>query len=123
MTASRKKSRKQKLLLVLFGALCGLLLTEVFLRVTGYSAPLFYGPDYYCGIALRPNISGTYQREGRNYVSINSAGLRDREHSTTKAPDTIRIALLGDSYSEALQAPLEQTFWWLLQPIWIVELA
>ena len=114
MTASRKKSRKQKLLLVLFGALCGLLLTEVFLRVTGYSAPLFYGPDYYCGIALRPNISGTYQREGRNYVSINSAGLRDREHSTAKAPDTIRIALLGDSYSEALQAPLEQTFWWLL---------
>src|SRR2546423_9571966 len=115
MTASRKKSRKQKLLLVLFGALCGLLLTEVFLRVTGYSAPLFYGPDYYCGIALRPNISGTYQREGRNYVSINSAGLRDREHSTAKAPDTIRIALLGDSYCEALQAPLEQTFWWLLQ--------
>lgn len=115
MTASRKKSRKQKLLLVLFGTLCGLLLTEVFLRVTGYSAPLFYGPDYYCGVALRPNISGTYQREGRNYVSINSAGLRDLEHSTTKAPDTIRIALLGDSYCEALQVPLEQTFWWLLQ--------
>lgn len=115
MTASRKKSRKQKLLLVLFGVLCGLLLAEVFLRVIGYSAPLFYGPDYYCGVALRPNISGTYQREGRNYVSINSAGLRDLEHSTTKAPDTIRIALLGDSYCEALQVPLEQTFWRLLQ--------
>src|SRR5947207_14365958 len=97
MTASRKKSRKQKLLLVLFGALCGLLLTEVFLRVTGYSAPLFYGPDYYCGIALRPNISGAYQREGRNYVSINSGGLRDLDHSNNKASDPIRIGFAGNS--------------------------
>jgi lysophospholipase L1-like esterase len=116
MTATpRKKTRKQKLLLILFGLVFGLLLTEVFLRVVGYSAPLFYEPDYYRGVALRPNIAGTYQREGRNYVSINSAGLRDREHAIVKPPDTIRIALLGDSYCEALQVPLEQTFWWLLQ--------
>ncbi|HYW73321.1 MAG TPA: SGNH/GDSL hydrolase family protein [Pyrinomonadaceae bacterium] len=110
-----KKSRKQKLLLVLLGIGCGLLLTEVFLRVAGYSAPLFYGPDYERGIALRPNIAGTYQREGRNNVSINSAGLRDREHPLAKPPGTIRIALLGDSYCEALQVPMAQTFWWLLQ--------
>jgi len=111
----RKKTRRQKFLLVLFGVGFGLLLTEVFLRVVGYSAPLFYEPDYYRGVVLRPNVAGTYQREGRNYVSINSAGLRDREHSIAKPSDTIRIALLGDSYCEALQVPLEQTFWWLLQ--------
>ena len=64
---------------------------------------------------LRPGVAGTYQREGRNYVSINSAGLRDREHAIAKPPDTVRIALLGDSYCEALQVPLEQTFWWQLQ--------
>jgi len=115
MTTPRKKSRRQKLLLILFGLFCGLLLTEIFLRVAGYSAPLFYEPDYYRGVALRPNIAGTYQREGRNYVSINSAGLRDREHAIAKPADTIRIALLGDSYCEALQVPMEQTFWWLLQ--------
>lgn len=112
---TRKQARRRKLLLVLVGVVFGLLLTEVFLRVVGYSAPLFYEPDYYRGVALRPNIAGTYQREGRNYVSINSAGLRDREHSLTKPADTIRIALLGDSYCEALQVPMEQTFWWLLQ--------
>jgi len=116
MTATtRKKNRRKKLLLVLIGLAFGLLLTEVFLRVVGYSAPLFYGPDYYRGVVLRPGIAGTYQREGRNYVSINSAGLRDREHAIAKPPDTIRIALLGDSYCEALQVPLEQTFWWQLQ--------
>jgi lysophospholipase L1-like esterase len=112
---ARKQSRRLKLLLVLFGLVFGLLLTEIFLRVVGYSAPLFYEPDYYRGVTLRPNIAGTYQREGRNYVSINSAGLRDREHSLAKPANTFRIALLGDSYSEALQVPMEQTFWWLLQ--------
>jgi hypothetical protein len=116
MTApTRKNTRRKKIVLVLLGLAFGLLLTEVFLRVIGYSAPLFYGPDNYRGVVLRPNVSGTYQREGRNYVSINSAGLRDREHTIAKPPDTVRIALLGDSYCEALQVPLEQTFWWQLQ--------
>ena len=110
-----RKSRQRKLLLVLFGVVFGLLMTEIFLRVAGYSAPLFYAPDYTRGVALRPNVGGTYQSEGHSYVSINTAGLRDREHSLAKPPNTIRIALLGDSYCEALQLPLEQTFWWLLQ--------
>ena len=112
---SISKSRKLKFLLLLFGLGFGLLLTEIFLRVIGYSAPLLYQPDYYRGVVLRPNIAGTYQREGRNYVSFNSAGLRDREHTIAKPANTVRIALLGDSYCEALQVPLEQTFWWLLQ--------
>ncbi|HYX27985.1 MAG TPA: SGNH/GDSL hydrolase family protein, partial [Pyrinomonadaceae bacterium] len=111
----RKKSRRAKLLLSLLSIVFGLTLTEIFLRVAGYSAPLFYQPDYYRGVALRPNIAGTYQREGRNFVSINSAGLRDREHELAKPANTIRIALLGDSYCEALQVPIEQTFWWQLQ--------
>jgi len=115
MSKLKKTSRKRKLLLVLFGVIFGLLMTEVFLRVIGYSAPLFYTPDYFRGVGLRPNVAGTYQREGRNYVQINSAGLRDREHSIAKPANTIRIALLGDSYCEGLQVPLEQTFWWLLQ--------
>ena len=115
MTPKPHRSRKRKILLVLFGVVFGLLMTEIFLRVAGYSAPLFYMPDNFRGVALRPNVAGTYQREGRNYVRINSAGLRDREHSRLRPANTIRVALLGDSYCEALQLPLEQTFWWLLQ--------
>lgn len=116
MTATRRKnSRRKKLLLVLFGLGFGLLLTEIFLRIVGYSAPLFYQSDQFLGATLRPNIAGSYIREGRSFVSINSAGLRDREHTIAKPPNTFRIALLGDSYCEALQVPIEQTFWWQLQ--------
>ena len=116
MTKHRKRNFvKKKLLLILFGLLVGCLLTEVFLRVIGYSYPIFYATDYYRGFALRPGIEGHYQREGESYVRINSDGQRDREHAKTKPPDTVRIAVLGDSFAEAMHVPTEQTFWSLLE--------
>ena len=106
---------KKKLLLILFGLLVGCLLTEVFLRVIGYSYPIFYTTDYYRGFALRPGLEGHYQREGESYVRINSDGQRDRERAKAKPPDTVRIAVLGDSFAEAMHVPMEQTFWSLLE--------
>ena len=41
-------------------------------------------------------------------------GLRDYEHTINKPSDTIRIAILGDSYSEARSVNLEETFWFKL---------
>ena len=111
----RRSTFRQKLYLVLFGLLFGLLLCEIFLRVTGYSYPIFYATDYYRGFSLRPGIEGHYQREGESYVRINSDGQRDREHAKTKPPDTVRIAVLGDSFAEAMHVPMEQTFWSLLE--------
>jgi hypothetical protein len=113
--ARRKGSFRQKLYLVLFGLLFGLLFCEIFLRVIGYSYPIFYATDYYRGFALRPGIEGHYQREGESYVRINGDGQRDREHAKTKPPDTVRIAVLGDSFAEAMHVPMEQTFWSLLE--------
>src|SRR5207253_4628700 len=46
---------------------------------------------------------------------VNSEGLRDREHSKTKPPNTLRIAILGDSMTEALQVPVQYTFWHILE--------
>ena len=111
----RPRNLKKKLLLVSFGLLFGLLMSEIFLRVIGYSYPLFYTTDYYRGFALQPGVEGHYQREGESYVRINSDGLRDREHAKTKPADTVRIAVLGDSFSEAMHVPMEQTFWSLLE--------
>jgi hypothetical protein len=111
----RKDTLRKKLYLILFGLLFGLLLCEIFLRVIGYSYPIFYATDYYRGFALRPGIEGLYEKEGKSYVRINSDGLRDREHPKAKPTGTIRIALLGDSYAEALQAPVEQVFWSILE--------
>jgi hypothetical protein len=111
----RPRNLKKKLLLVTFGLLFGLLMSEIFLRVIGYSYPLFYTTDYYRGFALQPGVEGHYQREGESYVRINSEGLRDREHLKAKPGDTVRVAVLGDSFSEAMHVPMEQTFWSLLE--------
>src|SRR6266516_4100591 len=111
----RPRNLKKKFLLVTFGLLFGLLMSEIFLRVIGYSYPLFYTTDYYRGFALHPNVEGQYQPEGRSHVRIHSEGLRDREHTKAKPANTNRIAVLGDSFVEAMHVPMEQTFWWLLQ--------
>jgi hypothetical protein len=111
----RPRNLKKKLLLVTFGLLFGLVMSEVFLRVIGYSYPLFYTTDAYRGFALQPGVEGHYQREGESYVRINSDGLRDRERPKAKLADTVRIAVLGDSFSEAMHVPMEQTFWFLLE--------
>lgn len=100
-----------KFVFVCFGILTGLLLGELALRVAGYSYPEFYQIDLQRGYSLRPGVSGWYSKEGSSYVQINSDGLHDREHSLAKAPDTLRIAIIGDSYPEALQVPMQAAFW------------
>jgi lysophospholipase L1-like esterase len=109
------KQFRAKLALILFGLLMGLTIAELGLRVAGYSYPGFYMPDATRGHALIPNMEGWYRKEGAAYVRINSAGQRDRERTKTKPPDTIRIAVIGDSYAEAFQVPVEEAFWSIME--------
>ncbi|HEV2827840.1 MAG TPA: SGNH/GDSL hydrolase family protein [Pyrinomonadaceae bacterium] len=113
MTRKRSRASKPiaKLVVVLMGFLLGGVIVEIALRVAGYSYPEFYKRDEVCGVSLRPGAEGWYRREGEAYVRINSDGLRDQEHSLTKAPGTFRIAVIGDSYCEAFSVPLEHAFW------------
>lgn len=46
---------------------------------------------------------------------INQYGWRDRDWSIAKPPQTVRIAVLGDSFVEAIQVEQEQTFWALAE--------
>ncbi|HEV7396306.1 MAG TPA: SGNH/GDSL hydrolase family protein [Pyrinomonadaceae bacterium] len=103
-----------KLGLILFGLLFGLLVAEIALRVVGYSYPEFYQPDEARGYALRPGMEGWYRKEGTAYIRINSDGLRDQEHAKAKPEGTFRIAVIGDSYPEALPVNLEDAFWTIL---------
>jgi len=102
------------LLLVIGAIVMAALLAEGLLRLIGYSSPVLYRADPCCGASLRPGAEGLWSREGRDYVVINSRGLRDREHSLRKPAGTLRIAVLGDSYTEALQLPMEQAWWSVL---------
>jgi hypothetical protein len=105
--------RKRGISLALFFGGCGFafLLGETILRVFGISYPYFYIPDQITGYSHKPGAEGLWHKEGNAYIRINSAGLRDREHDLKKPPKTFRMAVLGDSYAEAMQLPMAQTFW------------
>jgi lysophospholipase L1-like esterase len=108
---SRKKRFFLKFALLFISLVIALTFTEIALRIINYSFPTFYSPDEYRGYVLTPRIEGWYRKEGESYVKINSDGLRDIEHAKQKPANTLRIAIIGDSYAEALQVPLEKAFW------------
>jgi hypothetical protein len=111
----RSKELGLRLLLLLGSLTVCIGLTEIALRIAGVSYPcFFYTVDRWRGGALMPGARGWYRDEGRAFIEINMDGLRDREHAIDKDGDVFRIAVLGDSYAEALQVPLEQTFWSVL---------
>ncbi len=102
-------------MLFLAGVVVALLIAEVGLRLSGFSHFNPYIVDRDVGFSLRPNAAGWWRKEGLTYVRINSQGLRDREHALAKPPDTIRIAVLGDSFAEAFQVPMENAFWAVME--------
>ena len=108
-------SRRARLLALLTSTVLALLVAEMALRIAGVSYPNFYGPDARRGWALLPGASGWWTKEGRAWVRINGDGMRDEEHPVPKPPGEVRIAFLGDSCTESLQVPQEQTFWKLLE--------
>ena len=106
-----------RLLLVTISVVVAVVLAELALRATGFSYywALYKRPDPARGWAPPPGTEAWQRLEGRALVQINSAGFRGREHATDKPPKTLRIAVLGDSFTEAVQVPVEETFWALLE--------
>jgi len=119
IVAAKRRQRLRLLLarflLIIGGVIAALLIVEVGLRISGFNYFNPYIVDQDLGYSLRPGADGWWTREGLTYVKINSQGFRDREHSIAKPPDTFRIAILGDSFAEAFQVPLEKTFWSVIE--------
>ncbi len=88
---------------------------ELGLRVMGITHPVFYQTDEHRGFGLRPGFRGWWITEGRSFISVNSDGFRDREHPVEKPASVYRIAVLGDSFTEAMSVPAEQAFWSVLE--------
>jgi hypothetical protein len=120
---SKLKNFGVNLGLTLAGLFMGVIIGELGLRavkIEGYpkigdfvdSAPTrFHTSDPNLGWKLKPGVSGEWNGEGASLVQVNSEGLRDREHTKAKPPNTLRVAVLGDSFTEAIHVPVEQTFW------------
>jgi hypothetical protein len=86
--------------------LLGLLVCEIGLRGAGISYPIVYQIDGNLGASLRSGAEGLWKSESETYIRINSTGLRDREHDRVKPAQSLRIAVLRDSFAEAVQVPL-----------------
>lgn len=104
-------SRRHNLILLGATVVIGLALAEAGLRLAGVSYPEFHRLDETVGWSPRPGMKGLWTVEGRAYLSINAEGFRDDPHPLAKAEGVFRIAVLGDSFTEARAVPKEKTFW------------
>ena len=103
-----------KIAAIFFLFAVGLVLSELSLRLIERVMPINLVPtafDERFGLTNWPGYSGCYDGEGFSCYSINSRGWRDEDHEIEKPEGKFRIAVIGDSYVEALQVPLEDTFW------------
>jgi hypothetical protein len=87
------------------------LFLEAGLRIAGAEfEPQLYEASRERGWTLRAAASGVLSAETRQTVRINRHGFRDRERNFEKPAGTFRVAVLGNSWTEALQVPLEKTY-------------
>lgn len=87
--------------LVVASLLFGLLLIELMLRLLGWSFPLFAQPDRDLGWSFRPGLSGWSTHENTAHVRMNRFGFRGPDWSGLPESQTIRIAMLGDSFLDS----------------------
>jgi hypothetical protein len=95
--------------LIVFGFALALIVADAGIRIANHWFPYFYCYDDYRGWGLEPGASGFYSREGESSVRINDDGFRGPDYSKSKPADTIRVAVLGDSYVQAIQVPENET--------------
>jgi len=99
------------LLIVAVASLVGIALFEIVLHTVGFSAPIWYRPDTHLGWTLRPGVTALQTKEGRALIESSVSGWRDQDHPLEKPAGVYRIAVLGDSYAEAMQVERGETFW------------
>jgi lysophospholipase L1-like esterase len=107
---TRGGQRIAGLLLATFGIGMAAMVMEAGVRLLHLVPDRFWEYDDRLGTRLIPDKAGWWTQEDHEFrvpVRINSVGLRDRERTLDKPPGVKRVLLIGDSYVEALQVPLE----------------
>ncbi len=102
-------------MLACFGVAVAFLIGEIVVRLAGLAPANFYTYDAHLGWAMEPGAGGWQEQEGRAYLQVNRDGFRGPDYLRQKPVDTLRIAVLGDSVTEAQQVPYEDTFCVIIQ--------
>lgn len=107
---SRRRILGMRVVAVCMGLVAAVGIAELTLRIAGIGFPNFYTPDEVCGVRLRRSTSGVWTKEGHGNVSLNSLGFRGSAVSVKRRVNVCRIAVIGDSFIEALQVDDSTTF-------------
>ena len=94
-------------------------LAEIALRLFPIPGIIFhnYYYDPVTGGKYYPNSAVMFRGDDGILIrrGVNSFGFPDVEHAIDAPPGTLRIGFFGDSYVEALQVPIEETFFRLIE--------
>ncbi len=114
-----------KILLALTGIALPILALEVVIRLLGIAPPPVPNPNIWqsdpiLGWKHQPNSGGIFYSSYNEYqtdVQINALRLRDDAALTGYdiPPEKLRVLVLADSFGEALQVPLKDTFFKQMQ--------
>lgn len=116
MSASTPKQKRlaNNIIFSIAVILSFILILEITLRITHlFGAKIAWtSPDPILGYTFKPGQEYWSKNENNHPVSgnINKFGWRDKEWTLEKPKNTYRIAVLGDSFVEALQVESEFTF-------------
>ena len=111
------KKLVQKAFLVFFGLFLIFVILEIGMRLAGKTHLGINAKDPENGfITFKPNSNLTIKSECfDNIVKTNSIGFHSSEYSKEKPKNVFRIAVVGDSFTEAIQVPLKKTYFSILE--------
>jgi hypothetical protein len=113
--ARRRPARRLRRLggKLLLAAVVGLVALELGLRLLGVQVPMRRIWRWHAALGWTqiPSAAFDYEVDGRPvHLEFNALGFRDGEHTLGKPAGTRRIVVLGDSFCEAAQVDLAETF-------------
>ena len=115
---SKKKGILFSLLTFIISIIIILVVSEIALRIIPIPGIRYNVMRYdsLVGSGFYPNAINFYRNDRGDFVKrkINKWGYFDKEYNQEKNKETIRIGFFGDSYTQAIQVPLEETFHYII---------
>lgn len=113
--SKRQSGWLPKLAVVLFWQLLAVLFVELVLFSAGLGEEEIFKFDSDLGTRHMTGKRVSWRTEGYAQSYFDTNGMREAQVTVNKPAGTYRIALLGDSLTEGMQVPVENTFGQILQ--------